>query len=189
MRNMKKLLALFVLTGTGLWAQAEKLDLGSHGSLTLYLDDSWKFDTTDYGDRRMVTIAPKGDANAACSLTITFPDQDHYDTKNRLKLRVEVNGAPMAEQSVEGKAVAKEFNLNTGFGYHCDFTDPSLVGKPPQKDNFKTMTVGLIHLSADVLVEVSISADGFTSAPYQQLLGMIEGMEFSPASVSGKGSG
>jgi hypothetical protein len=39
----------------------------------------------------------------------------------------------------------------------------------------------MIHLAPDVLAEVTISADGFNSEPYQQLLGMIEGMEFTPA--------
>ena len=177
---MKKLFALLLLTAAGLFGQMQKLDLGSHGRLTLYLDDTWKIETGDYGDRQMVTIVPKGEANASCSLTITFPEQDRLDTKKRLNLRVEVNGQPLAERSVEGKSTAKEFSLQTGFGFYCNFTDPELVGRPPEKGNFKTLSVGLIHLAADVLIEVTISADGFNSEPYQQLLGMIEGMEFTP---------
>jgi len=171
-------LLLFVLLGAArLGAQAQTVELGSHGKITFYLDDSWQFNTADLGGR-IVNITPKGDANAACTLTITFPEQDHYDTKSRLRMRTEVNGEPMAEQSKEGKAVAKPFELKTGFGFYCNFTDPELVGKPPQKGNYKTMTVGLIHLAPDVLIEVSISADGFSSEPYQQLLGMLEGLEF-----------
>jgi hypothetical protein len=180
---MKKLLALFLISAAGLFAQAEKIDLGSHGKLTIYHDDSWKFDVSDFGDRHLVNIGPKSESvNASASLTITFPDQDRLDTKKRLSLRVEVNGAPIAPQSVEGKAYAKEFSLHagTGFGFYCNFTDPELVGKKAEKGNFKTMSVGLIHVSADVLIEVSLSADGFNSEPYNQLLGMIEGMEFEP---------
>lgn len=181
---MKKLFALLLLTAAGMFAQSETLDLGSHGKLTLYLDDSWSFTTSDFGDRVLVTINPKGDANATCSMTVTYPTQDHYDTKKRLNLRVEVNGTPIAEQSVEGKAVAKEYMLKTGYGFHCDFTDPALVGEKPKKGDFKTMSMGMIHLTADVLIEVSISADGFNSEPYNQLLGMIEGMEYAPAAGS-----
>lgn len=177
---MKKFLALLLLSAAGLFGQMQKLDLGSHGRLTLYLDDAWKFETADYGDRQMVNIVPKGEANASCSLTITFPEQDRLDTKKRLNLRTEVNGQPLAERSVEGKSIAKEFSLQTGFGFYCNFTDPDLVGKPSEKGNFKTITAGLIHLASDVLIEVTISADGFSSEPYQQLLGMIEGMEFTP---------
>lgn len=177
---MMRLLALLLVSAAGLFGQMQKLDLGSHGRLTLYLDDGWKFETSDYGDRQMVSVVPKGEANASCALTITFPDQDRFDTKKRLNLRVEVNGQPLAERSVEGRSVAKEFSLQSGFGFYCNFTDPDLVGKPSEKGNFKTLSVGLIHLAADVLVEVTISADGFASEPYQQLLGMIEGMEFTP---------
>ena len=181
--RMKKLpLLLFLLLGVArLGAQSQTVDLGSHGKITCYLDDSWQFTTADLGGR-IVNITPKGDVNATCTLTITFPDQDHYDTKSRLRLRVEVNGTPMAEQSVEGKAVAKPFELKSGYGFYCNFTDPELVGKPPQKGNYKTMTIGLIHLAPDVLIEVSISADGFTTEAYQQLLGMLEGMEFEAPS-------
>lgn len=177
---MKKIFALFLLTVAGLSAQSQTLDFGSHGKLTLFLDDGWNFSTSDFGDRVLVTINPKGDANATCSLTITYPDTDRYDTRSRLKQRVEVNGMPVAEGSAEGKSIAKEYSLKTGFGFHCDFTDPELVGKKPQKGNFKNMSLGMIHLAADVLIDVGISADGFSSEPYQQLLGMIEGMDFSP---------
>ena len=177
---MKKILALLLLSAAGAFAQVEKINLGSHGSLAVYHDGSWKFYIADYGDRQIVTIAPKGEANASGSLTITFPEQDRLDTKKRLIQRVEVNGMPIAEHSSEGKSIAKEFSLQTGYGFYCNFTDPDLIGKPPEKGNFKTISAGMIHLTADVLIELTISADGFTSEPYQQLLGMIEGMEFTP---------
>lgn len=178
---MKKLFALFLLLAGTLCAQSQELNLGEHGKLSLFLlDDGWKFNVAEYGDRLLVTIAPtKEDVNASCSLTITYPERDRYDTPNRLKTEVEVRGDALAEHSSEGKAYAKQFNLSSGFGFHCDFTDPDLIGKPPEKGNFKTISMGLIHVAPDVLVEVGISADGFKSAPYQALLGMIEGMEFT----------
>jgi hypothetical protein len=178
---MKKILALFLLLAGSLWAQSETIDLGSHGKLTLYISDKWQFEIADFGDRRLVTIKPKDDTNAECSLTITFPETDRLDTKARLKMRVEVDAARFADQSTEGKAIGKPFALGTGYGYSCDFTDPELVGKAPQKGNFKTISVGLIHLTADVLIEIAINADGFSSAPYNELLGAIEGMEFTPS--------
>ncbi len=179
---MKRYLLLFLLTAVGLWAQAAKIDLGAHGKLTLYLEDGWKVETADYGDRRLITISPKGDANAACTLTITFPETDRLDTKSRLKTRVEIDGEKIADQSVEGRAVAKEFGVHAGYGFYCNFTDPELVGKPPQPGNFKTMTAGRIHVAPDVMIEVNITADGFSSDPYQQLLGAIEGMDYEPGS-------
>ena len=51
----------------------------------------------------------------------------------------------------------------TGFGFYCNFTDPELRGKPPEKGNYKVMSVGKIRLAPDVMLEVSISADSFHS--------------------------
>jgi hypothetical protein len=178
---MKKILVLLLLTAASLCAQVQELSLGAHGKISLYLiDDNWKFDVSDLGDGITLTARPKGDVNATFSLKVTFPEKDSLGTKARLKQKVEEDNANMAGQSVEGRAVAKEFSLRSGYGFHCDFTDPDLVGKPPQKDNFKTISLGLIHLAPDVLVEVGISADGFKSEPYQTLLGMIEGMDYAP---------
>jgi hypothetical protein len=175
---MKKLLFLFCCFAVGLCAQPAALDLGSHGSLTLYFPGDWKFTGTDMNNQVTLTVSPSGEANAAATITVTYPEQDRFDTKARLKLRVEADNRNMAEGSVEGKAVAKEFSLAQGYGFYCSFTDPELRGKPPEKGNYKVMSVGKIHLAPDVLVEVSISADGFKDEPYQQLLGAIEGMEF-----------
>ncbi|MCX6956825.1 MAG: hypothetical protein NTV51_32265 [Verrucomicrobia bacterium] len=176
---MKKLLGLFLLSVVSLFAQAEKLDFGARGKLTIYLTDNWSIETSDFGDRKMIKVTPKDSkVNAHMEITVTFPETDRFDTKARLKMRVEVDATKFSEQSVEGKARAQEFSLGTGYGYYCTFTDPDLVGKPPQPGNFKNVSVGLIRLAPDVILEVGINADGVNSEPYQQLLGAIEGMEF-----------
>jgi hypothetical protein len=178
---MKKLFVLLLLSAVGVFAQAEKLDFGAHGKLTIYIADNWSFETSDFGDRRIVKIVPKSSSvNANLEMTITFPETDRFDTKARLKMRVEIDAMKFADQSVEGKARGQEFSLGAGYGYYCPFTDPNLVGKKPEMGNYKTISVGMIRLAPDVLLEVSISADGFNSEPYQQLLGAIEGMEFKP---------
>jgi len=176
---MKKIALLFLLSVVSLWAQAEKIDLGSRGKLTIYMTDNWSFETSDFGDRKMIKVTPKDSkVNAHLEITVTFPETDRFDTKARLKMRVEVDAMRFAEQSVEGKARAQEFSLGTGYGYYCTFTDPELIGKPPQPGNFKNVSVGLIRLAPDIVLEVAINADGLTSDPYNQLLGAIEGMEF-----------
>lgn len=178
---MKKLLALFLLVVAGACAQVETLDFGSRGKLTLYLPGDWKSSTTDMAGQFTLTLTPRKESvNASCTITVTFPDLDRYDTKNRLKLRVEADSFAQAEGSVEGKAIAREFSLTTGYGYYCSFTDPELRGKPSQPGNYKVMSVGKIRLAPDVLIDVAMMADGFKDEPYQQLLGALEGMEFKP---------
>ena len=181
---MKRLFALLLLFSGPLWAQSETIPLGSRGKLTIYIGDNWKFEVADYTDRRIIAIKPRNDANAECSLTILFPETDRFDTKARLKQRVEIEAMRYADQSVEGKAIGKPFDLKIGYGFRCDFTDPELVGKAPQKGNFKTISVGMIRLTPEVLVEVAINADGFNSGPYNELLGAIEGMEYTPGRSS-----
>lgn len=178
---MNRLLPFVLFLLAVLPARADTIDLRSHGTLTLFLPDGWTVNTGDYGDRAIVTIEPKGDDNAKGSITITFPQQDEFATKAKLKKRVETDGAELAARCVEGKPVGKEILVRQGFGFYCNFTDPELVGKPPQKGNFKTVSAGLIRVAPNVLVEFSIMSDGFRAPSYQDLLGAIEGMEYSAA--------
>lgn len=178
---MKRLLALFFLSAAVLAAQVETLDFGSRGKLTILLGGDWTIDTTNFANQGTMTIKPRKESvNASCTIAVSFPESDRFDTKARLKLRVEADGHGLAEQSVERKAVAREFTLTSGYGFYCNFTDPELRGKPPQPGNYKVMTMGKIRYSPTVLVDVSIMADGFRDAPYQELLGAVEGMEFTP---------
>ena len=180
---MKKLLLpLFLLTASCLCAQMETIDLGRHGRLTLYILGDWTTSVSDLDSKRTVTFVPKSeDVNARCELSFSFPPTDQFERKEKLKMRVEIEGEKFADMSVERKAVARPFNLATGYGFYCNFTDPELRGKPPKKGDYKTISVGMIRLAPGVLIEVGISADGFSSEPYQQLLGAIEGMEYQPA--------
>ena len=178
---MKKFSALFLLTIAGAFGQMETLNLGPHGRLTVYLPGEWTVNTTRNTEQITLTISPKKESiNASCTIEVTFPETDRFDTKARLKLRVEADGQGMAEESVERKAFAREFTLATGYGFFCNFTDPNLRGKPMEKGNYKVMSAGKIRLSPEVLVDVHIMGEGFSDESYQQLLGAVEGMEFVP---------
>ena len=178
---MKRLLLLLLLGVTTLTAQVETLDLGARGKINLYLAGDWKIDITNLGNNPVMTIKPtKERVNAECTISVTFPETDRFDTKARLKLRVEADNRAQGEASVEGKAIGREFTLTSGYGFYCNFTDPDLRGKPPEKGNFKNGSFGKIRLAPDILIDVVIMADGFNSEPYQQLLGAVEGMEFTP---------
>ncbi len=178
---MKKLCTLFLLTLSGALGQVETLDFGPRGKLTIYLPGEWNVITTRNTEQITMTIAPKKESvNAAGSVIVTFPDVDRLDTKARLKLRVEADCQVYIEESVERKALAREFSLRTGFGYYCSFTDPKLRGKPMEKGNYKVLSAGKIRLTPEVIVDVSFMAEGFSDEAYQQLLGALEGMEFSP---------
>lgn len=183
MISLKKLLALSFLTAALLRAQSGTIDLRSHGSLAIYLEDGWKANTSEFGDRVIITIESLDEAtNANAALTVTFPEQDRFSTKAKLRMQVEVNGRQYEGCSVERKSVSRELSTqpSVAYGFYCNYTDPELIGKPPQKGNYKMISVGLIRVAPDVLIEMAISADDVRGKAYQQLLGAIEGMEYKP---------
>lgn len=179
---MKKLFAMvLVLVAVAAGRAQEVLDLGQHGKLTLYLLGDWKTEVSTLGREVTLNIRSAKEAtNAACTLSVSFPDVDRFDSKAKLKMRVEIDGQGYVEQSVEGRAFAKEFNLASGMGFYCNFTDPNLRGKPVKPGDYKVVTVGKIKLSPTVLVDVFIGGEGFATEAYNSLLGAIEGMEFTP---------
>jgi hypothetical protein len=180
---MKKIFALLLLTVVSACAQVETLDLGSRGTLTLYLLGDWKTEVSTLGKGNEITLSirpSKESVNASCTFTVSFPDVDRFDTKSKLKMRVEIDGQGFAAQSVEGRAIAREFTLTSGYGFYCNFTDAELRGQPMKPGDYKVATAGKIRLNAQVLVDVFIGAEGFREEAYQQLLGAIEGMEFKP---------
>ncbi len=178
---MRKFLAVFFLLLASASAQQQVLNLGPRGKVTMYLLGDWKPLVIDMAGQYEVTFTPRKESvNASCSFKVSYPDVDRYDTKARLKLRVEANGAPYAEQAVEGKAYAKEFAIGVGYGFYCNFTDAALRGKPAPPGEFKVISAGIIRLAPDILIEVFMGADSFKDEAYQQLLGAIEGLEFKP---------
>jgi hypothetical protein len=178
---MKKLLVSFLFVVSCACAQVHTLDFGSRGKLVVYLLGDWKVSDSSIADQHTLTISPaKESKNASCKIEVTFPDADRFDTKARLKLRVEADCRGYEEESVEGKAYAKEFTLSVpgAYGYYCSFTDSSLRGRPSKPGDYKVVSAGKIRLTPEVLVDVFIGADAFRDEAYQQLLGAIEGMEF-----------
>ncbi len=180
---MKKIFVLLFLTAAAVFAQSDSdtVNLRSRGTLTLFLPETWRMSVGEFGDRAIVTIEPLNEANATCTITITYPEQDRLSTKAKLRMQTEVSLAPIAGGSVEGKAVARELNTRAGTGFYCSFTDPELIGRKPEKGKFKVMSAGLIRIAPDIVAEFSIMADDFRGTPYQDLLGALEGMEHKPA--------
>lgn len=180
---MKKLIVLLFALASSALAQVQTLDLGSHGQVTFYLLGDWKVSETSIADQHSLTFQPaKESTNASCKIEVTFPDTDRFDTKARLKLRVEADCRVYEEESVEGKASAKEFSLSApgAYGYYCSFTDANLRGRPSKPGDYKVVSAGKIRLAPDVVMDVFLGADAFRDEAYQQLLGAIEGMEFTP---------
>lgn len=83
-------------------------------------------------------------------------------------------------QSVEKKAILRDFSLKQGYGAYCTFTDASLVGKEPKKDDYKVMASGQVQLSDEVLGVVSIFADAADGPEFKSMLAIINSLDLKP---------
>lgn len=170
---------MLAAAATGAWA--ESFDLRERGRLEVFVPGDWKISGEDLGDRHEIVITPTRDSvNAAARLVVNLTPADEFNSKPKLRTRVMELCQPIAEQNRTRKYSAEEFYSRQGFGYHCTFTDPNLVGKPPVKDDFKHATYGVVRLAPRIYVAVTLLADDLEGPEYQALLGAVEGMEIRP---------
>ena len=75
--------------------------------------------------------------------------------------------------AVEKKAELRKYSMTgDAYGSYCVFTDASLVGKPPQKDNFKVISVGILWFNDSVGVSVSQVCDDEKGPEFAAMLAM-----------------
>lgn len=168
---------IFSLLAASGWA--EVFNVPAHGRLELFPVGEWEIRGEDQGDLK-IQLKPKSPrANAGGTITVTAGGLDEYPTKAKLARKVMATGQRIAEtgQFVESTAPVKPFYCKQGFGYYFTLTDPNLVGKAPVPGDYKHLTMGMIRLAPGVVLEVQILSDGEKTGEFQQLLGMIEGLE------------
>lgn len=178
---MRALLASFLMAFGATLAAAATFDLGKYGRLELYPVGEWKIQIEDVGDLK-VTFAPKtAGVNAVAQMTIAAGGADEFPTLEKLQAEIVAVGERMiaAGQFVESAPKLKLFYPKQGFGSYFVLTDPRLVGKDPVPGDFKTITVGMIRANAKIMIRVQILSDGETTDGFQQLAGMVEGMEWT----------
>ena len=178
---MRAILSALILVSAAAGGFAETVNLREHGRLELFPVGDWNIRSEDQGDIK-IQFAPKNPkANAGCTLNVSAGGTDEYPTKAKLSRKVAETAQRMAESGEYGDTTpaVKAFYSKQGFGFYFTIVDPKLVGKDPVPGDYKQVTVGLIRLSPTVMVEVQILSDGEKTEEYQQLLGMVEGMELS----------
>jgi len=173
------LMAVLVLAGSVVGGRAEVFALREYGRLELFPVGEWKFASEDVGELK-IAIAPKQKGiNAVAMLTVAAGGPDEYPTEAKLARQLTGVAQRMAEggEFAERKAPLKPFYRQQGFGYYFMFTDAKLVGKPSVPGDYKKVCLGMIRLSPNVMVRLQILSDGEETEAFQQLLGMVEGME------------
>lgn len=160
--SMKRILLLpALLLLLCLRASADTVDLGAHGTLAIDVPKGWKLTSAPWEQPGVaITVAPPDGANAQFMLNILYVPKGMSDLKADVDDKVLNESGMFVDMSVEKKKVLKKFPMaGDAYGSYCVFTDASLVGKPPQKDNFKKVSVGIIWFNDDVSGATSFLCD------------------------------
>lgn len=158
---------------------AETFALREHGRLEIFPVGEWKFSSEDVGELKIVIAPKRARDNAVASLAVVAGGPDEFPTEAKLMRRLTEIAQRMAESGefAERKAILKPIYHQQGFGYYFIFSDARLVGRPVIPGDCKNVCLGMIRLGPNILVRVQILCDGEETEAFQQLLGMVEGME------------
>lgn len=181
---MSKLTALLLALCLVVPAWAESYRLRDFGELTLDFPPDWTSESDNLPDRFEVAVqTPNPSTNASARFTVLFSiEEGALDTKAKVRAHVTQSLTPVAAASVEKKVALKEFRLKQGYGFYCNLTDASLVGRESIPGVSKVMSMGVIRLAPNVVIAVTILADDFKSEEYKQLLRTVESVRFTPDS-------
>jgi hypothetical protein len=181
---MKPPLFIALAIACSLVARADSFNLGAHGSLKVSIPASWvaKSGTPPGTPGCDIKIFSRSGANAACRITVTYPGNSAMPDKGKAGTFLLNKVEPLVGLSVEKKAVLKDFSLKSGFGLYCSFTNAEEVGKPPVTGHYKTMSPGVIYLSKDIAISATIFTDDLSGPEFQQLLGIVQSLEWVPPS-------
>jgi hypothetical protein len=127
-----------------------------------------------------VTLSAPAGANAKGVLTLVYPESPEPLSKERVQSEVLAACDQFVAESVEKAKVLREFDVPGAYGVYCVFTDASLVGKPAQRDLYKAVAVGEVHLSDEVTLTTSLLFDDEKGPEFKAMLGAV-----SSAAVTG----
>ena len=176
---MRRLLAILFSPLLALGGLAEVFPLREYGKLEFYPVGEWKFGSEDMGDLKIVIAPKRARDNAVASLSVAAGGGDEFPTEEKLARQLNEVAQRLAAggEFVERKTTLKPIYCAQGFGFYFMFSDAKLVGRPVVPGDYKRICLGTIRVNANVMVRFQILSDGEETTAFQQLLGMIEGME------------
>jgi hypothetical protein len=174
--NMKRHLLLSALLLLPLAVSAETVDLGTHGTLSIDVPKGWrlKADSKDTGVD--VSLLPPDGVNAQCLYSVVYVPKGATAAKADVDEKLLAECDQFIDMSVEKKKTLQRLAMTgDAYGVYCLFTDASLVGKPPEKDNFKIVTVGIIWFSDSIAVSWSLLGDDAKGPEFAAMIAAVSG--------------
>jgi len=178
---MKSLLFVLVLAVSSVAANAEDIDLGKFGKLSIDHPASWTLTSRETRDgSRSIKLEPK-EGNAQCAILLELMKTPIPIDRERIKAAVLRSCEKPMGGSVEKKSVLKDMNMQQGYGLYCGFRDATLVGKPPVKGDFKTYAIGKCQMTDTVGAIVNVLSDELDGDEAIAMWQMVRSMHVTPA--------
>ena len=176
---MRRFLAMLLFSLLTLGGLAQVFPLREYGKLVFYPVGEWKFGSEDMGDLKIVIAPKRARDNAVATFTVAAGGADEFSTPEKLTHQLKEVAQRLAEggEFAERKATLKPIYCTQGFGFYFVFSDAKLAGRPVVPGDYKKICLGMIRVNANVMVRLQILSDGEETEAFQQLLGMVEGME------------
>jgi hypothetical protein len=151
MKTSTILLSILLVSG---FAQADDLHISATEPIFVVAPDHWQsakdrspassfpFDT--------YRIVPPSGRNAQCLVSIFEKNKSEFADPQFLKKLLRADCLPYVNSPDDlSKIEIKEMKIKGGLAYYANFVDPDLVGKPIQKDSFKTSTPVILSLGTN----------------------------------------
>jgi hypothetical protein len=168
---MKHTASFLALLALSIPIRAETVDFGPRGKFSIAPPKDWTCSVTKEQDNGCaIMLTPPESVNARCLINIVFVPKEEPMTKDDVRDKVLTIADQFVDASVEKKKVLHDFALTSGYGYYCLFTDASLVDKPPEKEKYKIVAVGMIHLTDELAAAVSFLADDAKSPEFAAMM-------------------
>jgi hypothetical protein len=165
-----------------LCCSAAEFDLGARGTLSLAVPEDWKVENREVKDRAgkpvgyAIHFAPRNGAKAKGMINLIYTTNG-IPSKEAVRKEVLRTTEPFVRRSVEKKAQLTEVALGSGFGIYAQFTDASLVGKPPKANDYKIAVVGRMHPIENVTAVMTLAADEAEGKELRAMMDIIKSLK------------
>lgn len=154
--------AVLLLAANLLPAGARADDFGwpGRGTIRMAVPAGWSVRPRDAGDVGYAFRAqPKAGPSIVVQITLAALPPDKPMRADEVKARLEAMVQPYLAGSVEKVFDPKPLSLSQASGWVVQLTDASLVGKPPEPDNFKVMRNALAALDDHLMMIATVQFD------------------------------
>jgi len=185
MRTPSWILAVLTCLFIPALAAADEFVWAKHGTITFAVPAGWSLlgkpiEEVGYAFR----ASPDSPAAAVAQITLLEAKPDHPFTSEAATKLFDKMVQPFVSGSVEKRIVSHSLAPQQGFGMYCQFTDASLVGKPPEKNNFKCQYNALLVLDTYIGVVATLQFDDPDKPEPAAMLALLRSMHFTRSASS-----